>query len=115
MMKSITNPLKGTKAHIAKVCLETYERILKEGKKDNLASFKRRLGRENSWVGVCNLYFHKTRVDIKLKPFIRRYGKTNRLGKDTNDAFWCKLPYYADSKKEAIDLIKKRMEILKNW
>ncbi len=53
MMKSITDPRKGTKAHIAKACI--------------------------------------------------------------GDAFWCKLPYYADSKKEAIDLIKKRMEILKNW
>ena len=71
--------------------------------------FKRRLGRENSWVGVCNLYFHKTRVDIKLKPFIRKFGKYIR------NTFWCKPPYYADSKKEAIHLIKKRMEILKNW
>ena len=114
-MKSITNPRKGTKAHIAKVCLETYERILKEGKKDNLASFKRRLNRENSWSGVCNLYFHKTGVDIDLKPFIRRYGKTNRLGQRTHNVFWCKVPYYADSKKEAIELIQKRMEILKNW
>lgn len=115
MMKSITNPRKGTKAHIAKVCLETYERILKEGKKDNLASFKRRLGRENSWAGICNLYFHKTEVDITFKPFIRKYGKTNRFGQYISNAFWCKLPYYADSKKEAIELIKKRMEILKKW
>ena len=112
-MKSITNPRKGTKAHIAKVCLETYERVLKEGKKDNLASFDRRLYRENAWAGICNLYFNKTRVDIKLKPFMRKYKKTNSLGNDIGDAFWCKLPCYADSKKEAIDLIKKRMEILK--
>ena len=114
-MTTTTKLRKGTKAHIVKVCLETYERVLKEGKKDNLASFKRRLNRENSWSGVCNLYFHKTGVDIDLKPFIKRYGKTNRLGKNIGSAFWCKVPYYADSKKEAIELIKKRTEILKNW
>lgn len=111
-MKSITDPRKGTKAHIAKVCLETYERILKEGKKDNLILFKKRLYKENSWAGVCHLYFFKTKVHIESKPFIRRYEKTNRHGKDI---FWCKIPYLADSKKEAIELIKKRMEILKNW
>lgn len=113
-MKSITNPRKGTKAHIAKVCLETYERVLKEGKKDNLASFKKRLYKENSWAGVCNLYSHKTGVNIELKPFIERYGKTNSFG-DVGNIFWYKPPCHADSKKEAIELIKKRMEILKNW
>lgn len=113
-MTTTTKLRKGTKAHIVKVCLETYERVLKEGKKDNLASFDSKLYRENVWAGICNLYFKKTGVNIELKPFIERYGKTNSLS-NVGNTFWCKLPYCADSKKEAIELIKKRMEILKKW
>ena len=118
-MKPITKQRKGTKKHIAKVCLEVYEKVLEEGKKDNLERFKKKLSKEYCDFGVCKLYVSITGYD-QISQYIISYAKPifsdgTPLHDHVSRIFWFKVPYHAESKKEAIDLIKKRMEILKNW
>lgn len=119
-MKSTNRERKGTKKHIAKVCLEVYEKLLEEGKKDNLERFKKRLEKQSCHYGICKLYNDKTGFNYKkMIKNVHFYSKPiyadGILSSDGILRFWFKVPYYAESKKEAIDLIKKRMEILKNW
>lgn len=118
-MKSTNRERRGTKKHIAKVCLEVYEKVLEEGKKDNLERFKKRLRKGDCNFGICKLYINITGYDQIYKHVIPYSKPIFSDGTPDHDRasriFWFKVPYYAESKKEAIDLIKKRMEILKNW
>ena len=118
-MKSITKQRKGTKKHIAKTCLEVYEKVLEEGKKDNLERFKKRLRKKDCDYGICKLYKSLDLIDKDFYKIINFYSQPihsdGSLSEDRKLRFWFKIPYRADSKKEAVDLIKKRMEILKKW
>lgn len=109
---------KGTKTHVAKTCLGVYEKILLEGKKDNFKNFKNRLIKNHAQFGICSLYFNKERIQVSSKKYMKKYAKTNSFG-DINFFsslnYWFKIPILAKTKKEAVDLIKKRIEILKNW
>lgn len=106
MMKPTTKQRKGTKKHIAKVCLEVYEKVLEEGKKDNLERFKYRLIKCKADFGVCFLYEVKTKCAIGHKSHISIHKNCSSKGLSYG-SFWFKVPYHPDSKKEAIDLIKK--------
>lgn len=118
-MKSTNRERKGTKKHIAKTCLEVYEKVLEEGKKDNLERFKKRLRKKDCDYGICKLYVSITGCE-QISQYIIPYAKPifsdgTPFLERTSRIFWFKVPYHAESKKEAVDLIKKRMEILKKW
>ena len=118
-MKPTTKQRKGTKKHIAKTCLEVYEKVLEEGKKDNLERFKKRFRKKDCDFGICRLYISITGCE-QISQYIIPYAKPifsdgTPFNDHTLRAYWFKVPYHAESKKEAVDLIKKRMEILKKW
>lgn len=98
--------------------LEEANQILKEGKKDNFKNFKNRLIKNYAQFGICTLYLNKKLINVSSKKYIKKYAKTCSFG-DINlfspPGYWFKIPLLAKTKKEAVDLIKKRMEILKKW
>lgn len=104
-MKSITKQRKGTKKHIAKTCLEVYEKVLEEGKKDDLERFKKRLIKKDCDYGICKLYISITGY-YKISQYIIPYSKpifSDGTPSDDNvlRLFWFKVPHYADSKKRS--------------
>lgn len=101
-----------TKKLVATICLPIYRKVLEEGKKDNLIRFKKRLRSYYAQSGICYLFFQTTLNDCN--KLFEAYGKLSPCGKGCGGYLY-KIPNYANSKKEAVELIKKRIEFLEKW
>ena len=75
---------------------------------------KNRCAKNNIEIGICNFYFIKFNSIINNKPYIVRYSNVFSIGGEGGN-FWFKCPKYAKSKKEAVELLQKRINILKTW
>lgn len=108
-----------TKKLIAQTCLPVYEKVLKEGKKDNTKRFLKRLMINNAEDGICLLYENNGIFPKKIYKFRPLKNKCNRSckGKEMPGIllYYYKIPYFATSKKEMIECINKRVELLNSW
>lgn len=101
-----------TKKLVATTCLPIYQKVLKEGKKDNFNVFMKRLESYHAEKGICLLFSSNT--NELCHKFFEKAAKVDAWGyKDGK--YLCKVPEYANSKKEAVELIKKRIEFLEKW
>lgn len=108
---------KGTKQHITSTCIKAYEEVLIDGRKDSLERFKERILKNKCSYGVCHLYSSLTEMGISEKSFIQKLIRCDSHGSNAGDfiLYWWKMPIHASSKKEAIECIQYRMNILYKW
>jgi hypothetical protein len=99
-----------TKKKIAKAYIEAAEKCISEGRKDNLKKFMNRLHENYLAQGVCwfveiGLNVHKTMKYVQN----RKYFERGRL------LWWTDRPVNCSTKKEAIQALQYRINILKTW
>lgn len=108
-----------TKELIAQTCLPIYKKVLEEGKKDNKNKFIKRLSINKADYGICVLFnfIHDTNDALyKFKPLkvickLDMYGESN-----TNSPGWyAQIPHTCKTKKEMINCINKRVQLLESW
>lgn len=100
--------MKSERKQLAEIVIPEYERVIREGKKDSFSRFLRRLNKEHMDEGICyytcfnGFYFGK-----RLLNYVRSFYRVN-------DIFWAKIPRLASSKKEAVECLQIRVDILRN-
>jgi len=107
-----------TKKLIAQTCLPIYKEVLVKGKKDNKDRFLQRLDKSNTDYGICNLYDSLPNPigNIYLFRPISQVCKVNRYGQPTYGCCWyTQIPITCNSKKEMVDCINKRVQLLESW
>jgi hypothetical protein len=117
---NIINLITG-KRKVAKRLIEEYNEILLEGEEMDYERFLEFLRYHNAEVGIC-AFAHRANIEIKNPKWVKKHVKCDPYGnKDveylygSGNQFWFKIPNFAETKEEAVDLIKKRIEILKTW
>jgi|LakMenEpi03Aug12_release.lakeMendotaPanAssembly.Ray.scaffolds.fasta_scaffold00478_144 hypothetical protein len=101
----------------AKITINKYLKVLKLIKfEENLFDIKEILRVHNADFGVCKMMegFEK---NYTIQDLINDFKVCDSQGNIDNPQipFWFKAPYYAESKDEVIELINKRISILKEW
>jgi hypothetical protein len=104
-----------TKKQIAQNLILGYEDLISRGKDMKFTTFIILLHQNGAQDGICN--FAQVRLNAKIynMPFVKVHCKCDSNGTDRLTLFWFKIPNNARTKKEAIKLINKRIEILKTW
>lgn len=120
-MYSKLNILLTLKKHrkFAKDAINKYQNALKLIKnEENLWDIHEILEVNNCCYGVCKLMWsHKYFNNQEVQDLIELYKKCDSWG-DINpfsNTFWFKTPSHATSKEEVINLIYKRIKVLKEW
>ncbi len=108
-----------TKKLIAKTCLPIYKELLKNGKKDSEKKYIKRLEIKNADEGICHL-FHSITQNRNIYNFVplTKLFKCNSNGSRSEfyPGKWIyKAPYQCSTKKEMIDCINKRVQLLESW
>ena len=109
-----------TKKEIAKTVIRDYEEIIKEGEKMRYKDLLNFISNKNAEFGIC-MYCRLTyNVDISERPFINKYVLYYSNGRkfrkdDLGSGYWYKTPDSSRTKKEAIECLQKRIDILKTW
>ena len=107
-----------TKKLIAQTCLPIYKELLEKGKKDNKVKFLNRLRTRNAEHGICGVYYSLPNSVGNIYHFIpiRRICKVDRFGrKDYFPSWYYKIPRVCDTKKEMVECIQKRIDLLEKW
>lgn len=111
------------KKEIIKISLKAYENALNEikTKKMNFNTTNRFLDKKNLEIGVCN-FLELTKkisgVNSSIK-WAQKYYKTNSTGTTVEEdsfiipCYWAKVPYHCETRKEIIDVLTIRRDILK--
>ena len=107
-----------SKKLIAQTCLPIYKELLEKGKKDNKTKFLNKLNYKNADYGICAVYDNSSNPVGNIYDFIsiRKICKTDRFGrKDYFPGWYYKIPRVCDTKKEMVECIQKRIDLLEKW
>lgn len=107
-----------TKKLIAQTCLPIYKELLEKGKKDNKVKFLNRLIVKNAEYGICAVYSNLPNNEGNIYGFIsiRKICRTDRWGeKNYFPSWYCKIPASCNTKKEMVECIQKRIDLLEKW
>lgn len=106
-----------TKKLLKETLIPIYEKALVDGKKMNHKRFKKYLYSNEIAFGICykaSSLFYKKLHEISNLSYIKKHIKYDARGENFNCIYWWKIPFFANTKKEAVECIQKRIEILKS-
>lgn len=108
-----------SKKLIAQNCLPIYKELLEKGKKDNKYQFLKRLRKNNALYGICSLYnsLPNNVGNIYSFKFINKIKKVNSCGKVSKflNCWYTQIPITCNTKREIINCINKRINLLESW
>lgn len=107
-----------SKKLIAQTCLPIYKQLLRKGKKDSTERFYTRLLNKHAAQGICLLYNCTPNAIKNIYSYLplQRLCKKDRYGKYSFSCTWyCKIPASCNSKKEMVECIQKRIDLLEKW
>lgn len=107
--------MRATKKEVKDICLPIYKKLLKMGKKDNLVVFKSRLRKYKAELGICKLLLWSTDKNWGSLFYRKGIYFSNGTRNNSFGGYIWKVPYAATTKKEAVECIKKRIELLESW
>lgn len=100
-----------TKQEVVKFCLRTYKKGLKEIKpKDSRERTLSKLRKRELFAGVCHFLIH-SHISMNNSRWI---NSRKNFESDNSQAYWCTPPMNCNSKKEIIDSLNYRINILKS-
>lgn len=109
--------MKITKKLIAQTCLPIYKELLEKGRKDNRDRFYVRLKNKKSEKGICLLYSVNNKIgDIYVfQPLKSKLSYDSEGRFDVGGKWFYKAPYRCNTKKEMVECINKRVQLLESW
>lgn len=105
------------KKQIAEIVIRDYESFINKNKKSSCERFKAFLEKKDANAGICMYLIRNYNIDISNKNYVKKYQKYTMHGINTNflNFYWCKIPYTAETKKEVVECLQQRIDILKTW
>ena len=103
-----------TKKLVAETCLPVYYEVIKKGNKMNEDLFLCLLEQNGCELGICRLFEHITSVGLtSFKPLIIISNKW--LSGNIGGKYYYKTAKYSYNKKEMLECIQVRIDLLESW
>lgn len=99
-----------TNKEIAKAYIKTAEKCIKQSKDLTFSDFMSLLSKQEIEQGVCHFVYE----NLKIKRQIKSLNKKEYFEKD-RVSYWTTPIYYTKTKKQAINALQYRINILKTW
>lgn len=106
-----------TKKQIAETVIKDYKSFIRKANKLSCKQFKKLLVSRSANLGICNYVSTNYNKYITYKKFVEKHCKYSSRGVENGlfSSYWWKAPEYARTKKETIECLQKRIDILKTW